>query len=201
MAKRKPKNVIDQSNEPIQLNLAVLADYKSDIDELQTVSLADGKFKFTMNKIFRTTIIDEKLIPDVQAALLTLKKDNVSLDDISDTFRILIMCILKTFTNLGLNHLDMTKEPDVRKLVAVAKELYDKEIFTEIVSNIPESELLKVNKQLELTKVASNHMNELFTSIAIAEQEKIDAENEVLESEQFEYNESGSVSEDIGSEN
>jgi hypothetical protein len=138
MAKRNSKKTIE-SNEPIQLNLAVLSDYRNDIDDITTVTIAEGKFQFSMSKYFKTTIIDEKLIPDVQAALLTLKLDNVSMDDVSDTFRILIMCILKNFTNLGLNHLKMDKEPDVRKLVAVAKELYDKEIFLEIVGAIPET--------------------------------------------------------------
>lgn len=148
-------------------------------DEMKSISLSNGKFNFLMNKTFGKSKIDKYLVPDIKLAISTIKNENVDFDESSDIYGILIMCILKNFTNLGLDNLDLSVESDVRKLIAVQAEFYKNNIFEEIISNIDPIEFKKLKRQLksymltmESDDIGNNRLKSIYESTSGSDTKK-----------------------------
>ncbi|NBI28597.1 hypothetical protein ERL59_06480 [Chengkuizengella sp. YPA3-1-1] len=130
---------------------------------MKTIYLNDGDFKLDVYIKFRDTKIS-RLLLDFQEAFEVLRKETVSYNQVQNMMLLSQMLILKQFTNLGLEKLDMSKKEDLYKLFNIAEKLVDTGIYEQIFEQFEKDELEKINKAIEQSNQMGKQIGEIMAS-------------------------------------
>lgn len=163
----------NKTQSPKKLTLVDLSKEAKALDEYIEVSLLGGKYSVQVNKVFTNSRIQRFLL-DVQDALLILRSEKVNMNDIGKYFTLYQMCLFKHFTDLPLKHLDTSNKKDVSKLLDVADQLLDLDIFSELLSALPQEEKKKIEEAVQNIEGMGNQLGELMLAATNNEAKKLE---------------------------
>lgn len=126
-----------------KLNFNKLAELEQELNERVTVEVLGGRFTVEVDKVFRTTKIENMILDFVKFLQRVSKEvDEIDEDMVKRFTRINQVLILKHFTNIEVPDDDL-------KMVKMCEILLDLGILDEIEEIIPKSELDKLNEVIE----------------------------------------------------
>lgn len=153
-------------SQPKKLTLNDLNKLDKQLDELRTIYLADGKYTCQVYTKFRTTKI-QKMLLDLQECFELLKQENVNLEDVKNMFLIFNMLLIKHFTDLPLEKIDVSTREGISKLIRVADQLTDTGLFAEIINSFDSNEIQKINSLLRESNMMGEQLGEMMARIAL----------------------------------
>ncbi|MNK45801.1 hypothetical protein D3C87_645720 [compost metagenome] len=116
-----------------KLTLTELNKLDAQNNKKEKVSILDGKYEVTINKIFKDSDIEEVLL--IYSTLLQ-NLNGASVVELKNTYSLLITLILRQFTDLPI-----PTSNDIDELVKVSKVLLDNNITAEVYSALPQDQL------------------------------------------------------------
>jgi|GEM_PF-6802361 len=117
-------------------------------NEKSEVSLMDGKYTIEVNKHMKKTDIQKMLI-DYDSMVEQLQKDN-NIESLKGTI-IIPTLLIKYLTNI-----DIPEEAD--KLLMMAEQLINLDLFSEIMASLPEDEIVKMTLVIDQVVTSTNKM-------------------------------------------
>jgi hypothetical protein len=173
--KQKGNKANNTPQSPQKLTLATLSDSVKQLDTWKEVILEDvngNKHKINIRNKFLPSKIQQYIL-DVKEALLILKSDNVSLQDLNKVLIVNLMCVFKYFTDLPISHIQLNKKRNISKLFDVASALMDLGIFEDLYLSFDESERQKLDEFLVKSETLGKDLGEIMIAATLNEQEKL----------------------------
>lgn len=129
-----------------KLNTANINKEYKKFNEKFVAHILDGKYDVEIHRHFKDTDI-QKLLIDYQELLDQLRKQEVDIDSIQGMTYLFPTLLIKYFTNIDI-------PDDINKILIVVDKLINIGAYEEILNNLPQDEVDKVNKMVE--KVTEN---------------------------------------------
>ncbi|KAA9007389.1 hypothetical protein F4V43_02560 [Paenibacillus spiritus] len=163
-----------------KLTAAELNKLGAKYNEFKTVTI--GEYEIRLQKLFQETKIESIVLEYLSYLQLLKEQPEVDLDLTKDTLSILHTLVLREFTDIPVPKKNKKTKPlsYLGSLIKVTHILIDEGIYVELLNNISDEEIAKVEAKLNATaKTAGQLLGELAIKNAIEVEDGV--ENEIVQ--------------------